>query len=138
MLTVTSPSVLIPDAMSLLLKGFEMLIARQYEDIVVDREDCHRFEKHMHEMIQERSSHNSAVSASVIAPLATPAGQYYPAPDNRASSLLFTMAQASPTMSSTTQYHPPTRASIMPHASPQTTLDPLAQEFPFLATMTKT
>jgi hypothetical protein len=135
---VTSTSVLVPDAMPLLLKGFETLLARKYEDRVVDREDRRRFEKHMHEMIKERLSHNSFISESVIAPLTTPAGQYYPAPNNRDSSLLSPMAQASPLMYLPTQYHPPARASFIPHASPQTALNPLAQEFPFLATMTKT
>jgi hypothetical protein len=130
-------SVPVPDTMSLLPKGFDTLFTRKDQDCIVDRKDCHHFEKNMKYMLHERSSRNSVVSASVVAPMDTPVGQYNTASNTRESSSLFTLAQASPPLPTPTQYQPPLCASSMPYVSHQMAFDPLAQEHPFLANMTK-
>jgi hypothetical protein len=94
--------------------------------------DHRRFDKNMQDMLHERSSHNSIMSATVIiASMDTPVGQYYTPPNMRKLSSLFPMAHEYHLLQPTMQYQPPSHESVVPYALHQMAFDPLAQEYPF-------
>jgi hypothetical protein len=128
----------VTNTMSLLLKGFDTLFATQDQDHVVDREDHHRFENNMQDMLHERLSHNSIVSASVIAPMSTPVGKYCTDPNMIELSSLSPNVHSFPILPPMMQCQPPSHDSMMPYASHHIAFDSITQEYPFLANMTKT
>jgi hypothetical protein len=80
---IPCPSLLVPDTLSLLLKGVDTLFARQDQDRVEDREDHRCYEKNIQDMLGEHSLRSSVVSTSVVAPMDTHVGQYYTPPNTR-------------------------------------------------------